>query len=197
MIESHNRGLEAWAYRVCKRLPETRPRYSGPDRTQPSLGVGHEDILVHPRKAIDDLPPALTGGKPLAEELALVDAEHDALATRLRLTAGLLPLDLKDEALGVLRDGGLFVVALLTVTVRVLPFNVTVCVILSDSFVTVSVTPSVLFSSKEQTRVVDIVGVQAGRAAAFRDGQSGSYCEGSSRRIVSPGGRKCPQIFDI
>ncbi|UQA59728.1 hypothetical protein [Polyangium aurulentum] len=41
------------------------------------VGKGHEDILAFQRKAIDALPPALTGGKPFAEELSGVDSEHD------------------------------------------------------------------------------------------------------------------------
>jgi hypothetical protein len=41
------------------------------------VGVGYEAILAHQRKGIDELPAALTGGRPLAEELALVDEEHD------------------------------------------------------------------------------------------------------------------------
>jgi hypothetical protein len=52
-------------------------------KRQPALlltkvGAGHEDILAHQRKEIDELPPALTGGRPLAEDLAETDEEHDS-----------------------------------------------------------------------------------------------------------------------
>jgi hypothetical protein len=54
-----------------------------PALTSTKVGVGHEDILAHQRKAVDDLPSVLTGGKPLAEELAATDVEHDGFGTAL------------------------------------------------------------------------------------------------------------------
>jgi len=41
------------------------------------VGKGYEDILAKRRDRINALPPALTSGKPLAEELANVDSDHD------------------------------------------------------------------------------------------------------------------------
>jgi hypothetical protein len=57
-------------------------------KRQPALlltkvGAGHEDILAHQRKEIDELPPALTGGRPLAEDLAETDEEHDGFGLAL------------------------------------------------------------------------------------------------------------------
>ncbi|MDI1451222.1 hypothetical protein [Polyangium sp. 6x1] len=51
--------------------------------TSTKAGVGQEDVLVFQRNAIDALPKALVGGKPMSEELASKDDEHDGFGTGL------------------------------------------------------------------------------------------------------------------
>jgi hypothetical protein len=45
--------------------------------TSTKAGAGQEDVLAYQQKAIDALPKALVGGKPMSEELASKDDEHD------------------------------------------------------------------------------------------------------------------------
>ncbi|MDI1481122.1 hypothetical protein [Polyangium sp. y55x31] len=47
--------------------------------TSTKAGVGQVDVLAYQQKAIDALPKALVGGKPMSEELASKDDEHDGL----------------------------------------------------------------------------------------------------------------------
>jgi len=45
------------------------------------VGASYVDMLEHKRGFINALPPALIGGKPLVEELAATDADHDGFGS--------------------------------------------------------------------------------------------------------------------
>jgi len=47
------------------------------DLVKSKAGKFHEPTLIEQRDAIDALPPALTGGKPLADEIDALDGTHD------------------------------------------------------------------------------------------------------------------------
>lgn len=63
-----------------------------------SIGQSYEQMLVEKRVAVDNLPAAFTGGKPLAETLGSTDVEHDGFGGALwHVTEAYLRLPAKDE----------------------------------------------------------------------------------------------------
>ncbi|MRG96459.1 hypothetical protein [Polyangium spumosum] len=57
-----------------------------PALTQSSLGKSYVPALSIKKNLVDDLPPALTGGRPLAEELEETDGEYDGLGGAIYFT---------------------------------------------------------------------------------------------------------------
>ncbi|MDC3955654.1 hypothetical protein [Polyangium jinanense] len=57
-----------------------------PALTLSSLGKGYVPSLKLKKELVDDLPPALTGGRPLAEELDETDRAHDGFGAALYYT---------------------------------------------------------------------------------------------------------------
>ncbi|MDC0747777.1 hypothetical protein [Polyangium mundeleinium] len=57
-----------------------------PALTLSPLGKSYASSLTLKKKLVDDLPPALTGGRPLAEELDDTDREHDGFGAAIYFT---------------------------------------------------------------------------------------------------------------